>query len=176
MRRTVQRGPGGDERPPRYFPLTEPQVRYKGPRRREEDPATFLPGMSFVEYQAAVDDLCHINNVTTEAKKIAMAKGLIHKTQGSAWRCASGPGSLCQEAKTLQDFLETLAVAVGYDAAGLMDGSPFIRFLRYTSLNFDQDMDVGHFLSVKRRLIKDFFNSLTRVGITSDEERIEIIT
>ena len=149
MRRAVRRGPGGGEQTPRYLPLAEPQVRYKGPRRKDEDPATFLPGMNFVEFQAAVDDLCHINNVTTETKKIVMAKGLIHKTQGFAWRCASGTGSLCQEARTLKDFLETLAVAVGDDAAGLMDGSPFIRFLRYTSLNFDQDMDVGHFVSVK---------------------------
>ena len=51
--------------------------------------------------------------------------------------------------------------------------SPFLCFM---SLDFDLDMDVGYYIGLKRRLIKDFFDSLAKEGVTTDEERIEIVT
>ena len=44
------------------------------------------------------------------------------------------------------------------------------------ALDFYLDMDVGDYVGLKCRLIKDFFDSLTKEGVTKDEERIEIIT
>ena len=156
---------------PTHIPFIKLQARYTGPPRKDEDPATFHPGLNFREWRAAVDNLCAEKNVTQESAKISLARGLIDKIHGRAWNCATRAGNRCHDSTTLEAFYESLLIAVGDDAVESTGDTPYITFLHFMALDFDLDMDVGDYVGLKQRLIKDFFDSLTKKGITTDAER-----
>ena len=114
--------------------------------------------------------------MTQESAKISFARGLIDKVHGRACNCATRAGNLCHDARTLEAFYASLLIAVGDDAVESSGDTPFVTFLHFMSLDLDLDMDVGDYVGLKLRLIKDFFDSLAKEGITTDEEQIEIIT
>ena len=122
-----------------------------------------------------MDNLCVEKNVHQESSKISLTKRLIDKVSGRAWNSATRAGTLCHEATTLEEFNENLLISAGDDAVESTGDTPYITFLRFMSLDYDIDMDIGDYVGLKRRLLKDFFDSLTKAGVTSNEERVETI-
>ena len=61
------------------------------------------------------------------------------------------------DARTLEAFYASLLIAVGDDAVESTGDTSYVTFLRFMALDFDLDIDVGDYVGLKRRLIKDFF-------------------
>ena len=120
--------------------------------------------------------MCAEKNVTQKSAKISLARELIDKVHGRAWNCATRTGNRCHDVRTIEAFYASLLITVGDDAVESIGDTPFVTFLCFMSLDFGLDMDVGDYVGLKRRLIKDFLDSLVKEGVTMDEERIEIIT
>ena len=94
---------------------------------------------------------------------------------GNAWNNATRVGTLCAEATTLEDLYTHLVIATGDNTVEIKDDSPYISFLRFMALDYNEDMDIGDYVGLKRRLIKDFIASLTKAAVNTNDKLVETI-